>query len=619
MAQLEDTAESQEVGKVCSGGADPESACQLVRPGTSRPPLLAKLARGVRSSGKSAEDIFYHNDFAASGTLSREAFIKAVLSFPVCPTPTVAQIQELFCHFDNKSSGEVDKAEFCRILKGAINECHSGGVRKHHASTRPGCKGDPNSHPHPSASSSVILDVGKASGPCVGAIEAQHDGDPISSVKDSPDGRLSVTEGACMPLVGGDYTWVTQANGHTDRALRREVATETMRACEFGGYALDEEWISLKQLSRMVDGTCLVRSHDLQCAAGAKGVSTEWFKHAPALVAEVAVASSSAGHRVAAVNAASAYHAGGGFKGGGRHALEESLCVRSTLFKSLAVAQEIAAEQGVVAPAHVDPGKGKGKHAGGPWHCHIPVDGVVLSPHVEVFRGGSFEGYPFWSQPVELAAIISVAMPNSNQAMADAPLDAPRDRQEYLDVIAEKFTAVLVAAARTGADVIVMPDVGCGVYGNNPTDVGRVLGEVVRKHFPDTFTEIHLVGKPAFADAAEAAAFGLSPPLPMPPSNTFQGAEDAVRVHAKSHRLREVFRRWDASGNGTIDKQELARVLRKLDARFTDAITTALFKAADVNRDGAIDYEEFLSWILDRKQPGTSCEEATQDSGLANI
>ena len=32
------------------------------------------------------------------------------------------------------------------------------------------------------------------------------------------------------------------------------------------------------------------------------------------------------GQRVVAVNAASAYHAGGGFQTGGRHALEEAMC-----------------------------------------------------------------------------------------------------------------------------------------------------------------------------------------------------------------------------------------------------------------------------------------------------
>ena len=39
--------------------------------------------------------------------------------------------------------------------------------------------------------------------------------------------------------------------------------------------------------------------------------------------------------KVVAVNAASAYHAGGGFSTGGRHALEEAMCVQSSLYESL--------------------------------------------------------------------------------------------------------------------------------------------------------------------------------------------------------------------------------------------------------------------------------------------
>jgi len=46
--------------------------------------------------------------------------------------------------------------------------------------------------------------------------------------------------------------------------------------------------------------------------------------------------------RVVAVSAVSAYHLGGGFFTGGRHALEESICEQSTLFASLKKASEDA-------------------------------------------------------------------------------------------------------------------------------------------------------------------------------------------------------------------------------------------------------------------------------------
>merc|ERR1719343_1342972 len=42
------------------------------------------------------------------------------------------------------------------------------------------------------------------------------------------------------------------------------------------------------------------------------------------------------GRGVAVVSAASAYHCGGGFLTGGRHALEEAICTQTTLYQSLA-------------------------------------------------------------------------------------------------------------------------------------------------------------------------------------------------------------------------------------------------------------------------------------------
>ena len=54
--------------------------------------------------------------------------------------------------------------------------------------------------------------------------------------------------------------------------------------------------------------------------------------------------------------------------------------------------------------------------------------------------------------------------------------------------------------------VLVVPDLGCGAYGNDAVEVGRLLGEALRGH---SFLEIHLVGQASFADATESTAKGL--------------------------------------------------------------------------------------------------------------
>merc|ERR1719281_146874 len=50
---------------------------------------------------------------------------------------------------------------------------------------------------------------------------------------------------------------------------------------------------------------------------------------------EKAVDLTGQGYKTVTVNAASAYHAGGGFTSGGRHALEEAFCSQSSLYASL--------------------------------------------------------------------------------------------------------------------------------------------------------------------------------------------------------------------------------------------------------------------------------------------
>merc|ERR1719203_1480744 len=114
------------------------------------------------------------------------------------------------------------------------------------------------------------------------------------------------------------------------------------------------------------------------------------------------------------------------------------------------------------------------------WRCHIPEDGVVLSPHIEIFRGSTFAGYPFLSQAVTLVAVVSVAMPNCNPRMRDAPIDKPSTDQSYQETLVRKFAAIFEAAKLVGATTIIMPDAGCGVYMNSPTDVGAAMGRALR-------------------------------------------------------------------------------------------------------------------------------------------
>merc|ERR1712050_747211 len=68
-----------------------------------------------------------------------------------------------------------------------------------------------------------------------------------------------------------------------------------------------------------------------------------------------------------------------------------------------------------------------------------------------------------------------------------------------------KFRSVLAAAVEAGCNALVMPDAGCGVYKNEPKEVGRVFGEVLQQDFWGALQEVALVGNPDFQDAVVKA------------------------------------------------------------------------------------------------------------------
>lgn len=304
-----------------------------------------------------------------------------------------------------------------------------------------------------------------------------------------PYAPLQLTSGSGrgrLPKQNGNFDWIRKSNGPDDRAKRKEAADLTVAACAAGCYTLDGRSVYMRHVPDMVSRTRFVHAGDC-VGPGPLQQAPKCVRHPPGQLMSVAVECARSGMRVALVNAASGYHVGGGFLTGGRHALEESLCTQSTLLSSLRAASESSWGGGATA------------------NSYIPTDAAVLSPGVEVFRGGTNDGYEFWPQAEYLAAVVSIAMPNCNPDVRDAPVDVPPSRDDYFALLAHKFAAVLAAAALVNATCLVVPDIGCGVYGNKPADIGTAFGEAIRWRYPRQFAEIHLVGQRDFADAAEAA------------------------------------------------------------------------------------------------------------------
>jgi len=305
------------------------------------------------------------------------------------------------------------------------------------------------------------------------------------------------------------YDWIRKANDEKDRAARREISELTKRVTAAGGFQLGSTIVPLCHVHELVAGTKLF-SPSLSTSAvwpklGASGSHTTKLLVKRGTVLDVAVEEALRGQKVVAVNAASAYHAGGGFQTGGRHALEEAMCIQSTLYASLEKGVELAEQAKIRVPPWVQPPR-KPKD-GQDWVSHLPDDGALLSPSVEVFRSGTNNGYAFQEKAVCLEAVVSVAMPNCNAKMSDSPVDAHPDQEKYAEQLADKWRAVMAAASsRADANVLVVPDAGCGVFFNPPEKVGQSFGKVLRDEFSGRFEGVIIAFPGGKAGEAFAAA-----------------------------------------------------------------------------------------------------------------
>ena len=87
---------------------------------------------------------------------------------------------------------------------------------------------------------------------------------------------------------------------------------------------MDGEYQALTFLDIMCRNTRVVTRQSTHGLS--QGSIRNWHRHPPGGLLDVACGRASAGLPTVAINAASAYHVGGGFHTGGRHALEESIC-----------------------------------------------------------------------------------------------------------------------------------------------------------------------------------------------------------------------------------------------------------------------------------------------------
>ena len=168
------------------------------------------------------------------------------------------------------------------------------------------------------------------------------------------------------------------------------------------------------------------------------------------------------GHRVLALNFASAKNPGGGFLSGAQ-AQEESIARASGLYACIA---------GSPYYAHHRSG-------GDPFYSHR----AIYSPSVPVFRGedGALLDKPWLCSFITCPAVNRGALVQHRSTRLD----------EVREVMCQRIERILLIAAAHGHDGIVLGAFGCGVFRNDPTEVAELFHQALTGRFRGVFQRVH--------------------------------------------------------------------------------------------------------------------------------
>lgn len=75
-------------------------------------------------------------------------------------------------------------------------------------------------------------------------------------------------------------------------------------------------------------------------------------------------------------------------------------------------------------------------------------------------------------------------------------------------------------------------------------------------------------------------------------------SDDEELGGGRERKLESVFKRFDINGDGLISKQELRGLLRKISHQVKDNDIDVMLESVDTNKDGFVDYQEFLAWVF---------------------
>lgn len=161
------------------------------------------------------------------------------------------------------------------------------------------------------------------------------------------------------------------------------------------------------------------------------------------------------------LNFASAKHPGGGFLKGAM-AQEESIALASGLYRCLQTEPDYYTENQAFGSS-------------------LYTDHMILSPNVPVFR--SDKG--FLPEPYTVSILTSPA-PNATAVRAHER----HNIDKILPVLDSRIDKVLSIAVVEGYDTLILGAWGCGVFGNNPTEVAKLFRRHLGQKFLKAFRDV---------------------------------------------------------------------------------------------------------------------------------
>ncbi len=242
-----------------------------------------------------------------------------------------------------------------------------------------------------------------------------------------------------------------------NRSQRAKVAEETIDILDRGDYEIAGQKLSIRsEIDRCNQQTQLFSPKDLDKLVGQvppQPAQTNEFQVRNETTLQGAKRLWQTGQysKMAALNFASAKNPGGGFLSGSE-AQEESLARNSALYSSL-----------LMAPSYYEYHRAQ--------RSALYSHHMILSPDCPVFRdddGGLIPSYPI--------TFITSPAPNAGAIASNHPEEAA----QLLPTLRARALRILMIAAHTRADALVLGAWSCGVFRNEPLVIAQVFAELLQ-------------------------------------------------------------------------------------------------------------------------------------------